>query len=129
MANFIEGFPSYGTQEEKDLWFQRFAEQHNQLATTGTGGGGGTLTSGVQVNEDNEVIDTNRPGERLGWAEIVIFMFALQAMLMDRPEQTPVTSRELSTSLSTTPMTPQQLTFQLMLTSFRLRLSHPGHLQ
>ena len=67
MPNFVEDFPHYGTQEEKDLFIQRFVNNYNESQRTGGPGGGGTLTSGLMVNNNNEVVDTNNPTERLGY--------------------------------------------------------------
>lgn len=59
MTTQIEAYPQYGSQEEKDLWLQRFASQHNILSSGGISGGG-SGTGEVDVNEDNgRITDSN----------------------------------------------------------------------
>ena len=72
MTQFIEAYPFYGTQEEKDLWQQRFADQHNQLVTAGTGSGGSTTTDGLTVNDNGEVVDADE--NRLGYASRYLYV-------------------------------------------------------
>lgn len=62
---YIEAYPQYGTQEEKDLWLQRFADRYNQLNTVGSGGGG---TGDVEVNDNSQVISTTTD-RVLGWSQ------------------------------------------------------------
>lgn len=64
---YIESPPAVQDENHLQQWLQRVSDQHNALVQTGTGGG--TLSAGLQVNANNEVVDTNNPTERVGWFE------------------------------------------------------------
>ena len=65
----IESYPSYGTEEEKELWLERFGRNYNQSLDAEPQSTGTALTSGVTVNDDNEIVDTDSPDSRLGFAQ------------------------------------------------------------
>ena len=46
-----EAYPYYGTQEEKDLWQQRFVDNYNTFQRMGVGSGGGVGDGNVEVDE------------------------------------------------------------------------------
>lgn len=62
-----EYYPQYGTTEEKELWLTRAGTRIDALEDLPTGGGG-TLTEGLEVNDNNEIVNTDDPNNRLGYA-------------------------------------------------------------
>ena len=59
MAVQIEGYPHYGTEDDKILWYQKMADSLNELSVTGAGAGG---VGDVDVDPDTGRILAMPPG-------------------------------------------------------------------